>query len=127
MADTRRDILQGTLDLMVLKTLDTMGSLHGYGIAQRLQQIADDTLYVNQGTLYPALLRLEQRGWIASKWGVSDNNRRARYYSLTRTGRKQLAIEEADWDRTASIMERLLGRGLRGGALAKAGGEEPSQ
>lgn len=127
MADARRDILQGTLDLMVLKTLDTMGSLHGYGIAQRLQQIADDTLYVNQGTLYPALLRLEQRGWIASKWGVSDNNRRARYYSLTRSGRKQLAIEEADWDRTASIMERLLGRGLRAGALAKAGGEEPSQ
>ena len=116
MADARRDILQGTLDLMVLKTLDTMGSLHGYGIAQRLQQIADDALYVNQGTLYPALLRLEQRGWITSKWGVSDNNRRARYYSLTRTGRKQLAIEEADWDRTASIMERLLGRG-----------EEPSQ
>ena len=116
MADTRRDILQGTLDLMVLKTLDTMGSLHGYGIAQRLQQIADDTLYVNQGTLYPALLRLEQRGWITSKWGVSDNNRRARYYSLTRAGRRQLAIEQADWDRTASIMARLLGRR-----------EEPSQ
>jgi PadR family transcriptional regulator PadR len=115
-SETRRDILQGTLDLMVLKTLDTMGSLHGYGIAQRLQQIADDALYVNQGTLYPALLRLEQRGWITSKWGVSDNNRRARYYALTRTGRKQLTIEEADWDRTASIMERLLGRG-----------EEPSQ
>jgi PadR family transcriptional regulator PadR len=110
-ADTKRDILQGTLDLMVLKTLDTMGSLHGYGIAQRLQQIAGDTLYVNQGTLYPALLRLEQRGWIASKWGVSDNNRRARYYSLTRAGRRQVAIEEADWDRTASIMARLLGRG----------------
>ena len=116
MADTRRDILQGTLDLMVLKTLETMGSLHGYGIAQRLQQIAADALYVNQGTLYPALLRLEQRGWIASKWGVSENNRRARYYSLTRAGRRQIAIEEADWDRTASIMARLLGRG-----------EEPAQ
>jgi transcriptional regulator len=115
-ADTRRDILQGTLDLMVLKTLETMGSLHGYGIAQRLQQIAADALYVNQGTLYPALLRLEQRGWIASKWGVSENNRRARYYSLTRAGRRQIAIEEADWDRTASIMARLLGRG-----------EEPAQ
>jgi transcriptional regulator len=93
-----------------------MGSLHGYGIAQRLQQIAADALYVNQGTLYPALLRLEQRGWIASKWGVSENNRRARYYSLTRAGRRQIAIEEADWDRTASIMARLLGRG-----------EEPAQ
>ena len=116
MADSRRDILQGTLDLMVLKTLETMGSLHGYGIAQRLQQVAGDALYVNQGTLYPALLRLEQRGWIASKWGVSDNNRRARYYSLTRVGHKQIAIEEADWDRTASIMARLLGRG-----------EEPAQ
>jgi transcriptional regulator len=111
MADAKRDILQGTLDLMVLKTLETMGSLHGYGIAQRLQQVAADALYVNQGTLYPALLRLEQRGWITSKWGVSDHNRRARYYSLTRSGRRQLAVEEADWDRTASIMARLLGRG----------------
>jgi transcriptional regulator len=115
-ADAKRDILQGTLDLMVLKTLETMGSLHGYGIAQRLQQLAGEALYVNQGTLYPALLRLEQRGWITSKWGVSDNNRRARYYSLTRAGRRQVAVEEADWDRTASIMSRLLGRG-----------EEPAQ
>ena len=116
MADAKRDILQGTLDLMVLKTLETMGSLHGYGIAQRLQQLAGEALYVNQGTLYPALLRLEQRGWITSKWGVSDNNRRARYYSLTRAGRRQVAVEEAAWDRTASIMSRLLGRG-----------EEPAQ
>ena len=111
MTDPKRDIMQGTLDLMVLKTLDAMGSLHGYGIAQRLQQISDDTLYVNQGTLYPALLRLEQRGWISSAWGVSDNNRRARFYSLTRAGRKQLAVEEAEWQRTVSIMTRLLGRG----------------
>jgi transcriptional regulator len=111
MTDPKRDILQGTLDLMVLKTLDTMGSLHGYGIAQRLQQISGDQLSVNQGTLYPALLRLEQRGWIASKWGTSENNRRARYYSLTRAGRRQLAVEEADWQRTASIIARLLGRG----------------
>lgn len=109
MADNKRDILQGTLDLMVLKTLETMGSLHGYGIAQRLQQVAADMLYVNQGTLYPALLRLEQRGWISSKWGVSENNRKARYYALTRSGRAQLAREEADWNRTASIMARLLG------------------
>jgi transcriptional regulator len=111
MTDAKRDILQGTLDLMVLKTLETMGSLHGYGIAQRLQQVSADALYVNQGTLYPALLRLEQRGWISSKWGVSENNRRARYYALTRAGRRQLAVEEADWDRTAAIMTRLLGRG----------------
>jgi PadR family transcriptional regulator, regulatory protein PadR len=109
--DSKRDIMQGTLDLMVLKTLETIGSLHGYGIAQRLQQVSDDTLYVNQGSLYPALLRLEQRGWIASAWGTSENNRRARFYSLTRAGRKQLALEEADWQRTASIMARLLGRG----------------
>jgi PadR family transcriptional regulator PadR len=109
--ESKRDIMQGTLDLMVLKTLETIGSLHGYGIAQRLQQVSDDTLYVNQGTLYPALLRLEQRGWIASAWGTSENNRRARFYSLTRAGRKQLALEEADWQRTASIMARLLGRG----------------
>ena len=116
MTDSKRDIMQGTLDLMVLKTLDTMGRLHGYGIAQRLQQVADDQLYVNQGTLYPALLRLEQRGWIASEWGVSENNRRARFYSLTRTGRRQLSQEEADWQRTASIMARLL-----------RGGEEPAR
>lgn len=108
MADSRKDILQGTLDLMVLKTLDTLGSLHGYGIAQRLQQVSGDTLYVNQGTLYPALLRLEQRGWIASKWGQSENNRRARFYALTRAGRRQLTVEEADWRRTSSIMARLL-------------------
>jgi transcriptional regulator len=116
LADSKRDIMQGTLDLMVLKTLETMGSLHGYGIAQRLQQVSGDTLYVNQGTLYPALLRLEQRGWISSSWGTSENNRRARFYSLTRGGRKQLALEEADWQRTASIMARLLG-----------GGEEPAR
>ena len=105
----KTDILQGTLDLMVLKTLDTLGSLHGYGIAQRLQQVSDELLQLNQGTLYPALLRLEQRGWIASKWGVSENNRRARYYSLTRAGRKQLQREADDWNRMAAIMARLLG------------------
>lgn len=105
----KTDILQGTLDLMVLKTLDTLGSLHGYGIAQRLQQVSDDLLRLNQGTLYPALLRLEQRGWISSTWGVSDNNRRARYYSLTRVGRKELQREADDWRRKAAIMARLLG------------------
>ncbi len=104
----KREVLQGTLDLMVLKTLETMGSLHGYGIALRLQQVSRDALQVNQGTLYPALLRLEQRGWIASKWGTSDNNRRARFYSLTRAGRRQLHREADAWQRMADIMARLL-------------------
>jgi PadR family transcriptional regulator len=94
---------------MVLKTLETMGVQHGYGIAQRLQQVSNDLLQLNQGTLYPALLRLEQRGWIASKWGTSDNNRRARFYSLTRAGRKQLQRETDDWRRIAGIMARVLG------------------
>jgi len=106
----KTDVLQGTLDLMVLKTLESMGTQHGYGIAQRLQQVSDDLLKLNQGTLYPALLRLEQRGWIASKWGTSDNNRRARFYSLTRTGKKQLQREADDWNRMAAIMARLLGK-----------------
>ena len=104
----KSDVLQGTLDLMVLKTLETMGSLHGYGIALRLQQVSGDVLQLNQGTLYPALLRLEQRGWISSRWGTSDNNRRARFYSLTRAGRRQLDREAEDWHRMASIMARLL-------------------
>jgi PadR family transcriptional regulator len=105
----RTDVLQGTLDLMVLKTLDTLGTQHGYGIAQRLQQVSNDLLRLNQGTLYPALLRLEQRGWIASKWGTSDNNRKARFYSLTRSGRRQLEREAEDWRRMAGIMAALLG------------------
>jgi PadR family transcriptional regulator PadR len=105
----KTDVLQGTLDLMVMKTLDAMGSMHGYGIAQRLQQLSGDLLKLNQGTLYPALLRLEQRGWITSKWGVSDNNRRARYYTLTRAGRKQLNREAEDWNRMTAIMARVLG------------------
>jgi PadR family transcriptional regulator, regulatory protein PadR len=105
----KTDVLQGTLDLMVLKTLESLGTQHGYGIAQRLQQVSEDLLKLNQGTLYPALLRLEQRGWIASKWGTSDNNRRARFYSLTRAGKKQLQREADDWHRMAAIMARLLG------------------
>ena len=104
----KSDVLQGTLDLMVLKTLDTLGSMHGYGIAQRLQQVSSQVLQLNQGTLYPALLRLEQRGWISSKWGTSDNNRRAKYYSLTRRGRKELVRETADWTRIVDVMGRLL-------------------
>jgi len=109
MASPRGEVLQGTLDLIVLKTLDALGPLHGYGIAQRVQQVSEDLLKLNQGTLYPALLRLEQRGWITSKWGISDNNRKAKYYSLTRAGRKQLATETETWERMAGVIARLLG------------------
>ena len=109
MTEPRSEVLQGTLDLMVLKTLDTLGSMHGYGIAQRLHQVSSQILQLNQGTLYPALLRLEQKGWIAAKWGTTENNRRATYYSLTRSGRKQLAREAEDWVRMAGVMGRLLG------------------
>jgi transcriptional regulator len=105
----KSDVLQGTLDLMVLKTLDTLGSMHGYGIAQRIQQVSSQVLQLNQGTLYPALLRLEQKGWITAKWGLSENNRRAKFYSLTRAGRRQLAREAQDWMRIVEVMGRLLG------------------
>jgi transcriptional regulator len=106
--ETRSDILQGTLDLMVLKTLDGLGPLHGYGIARRIEQVSEGVLSLNQGTIYPALLRLEQRGWIKPEWGASDNNRRAKYYSLTRAGRKQLATETEDWERISAIIARML-------------------
>jgi len=109
MTTNKSDVLQGTLDLMVMKTLESMGPMHGYGIAQRLQQVSERVLQLNQGTLYPALLRLEQRGWISSRWGTSENNRRARFYSLTRSGKKQLQREADDWNRMAAIMARLLG------------------
>ena len=105
----RSDVLQGTLDLMVLTTLDTLGPMHGYGIAQRIQQVSENLLQLNQGTLYPALLRLEQKGWISSKWGTSDNNRRARFYTLTKSGKKQLARETEDWQRIVGMMGRMLG------------------
>jgi PadR family transcriptional regulator, regulatory protein PadR len=108
MAVPRGDLLQGTLDLIVLKTLETIGPLHGYGIAVRIQQVSENLLKLNQGTLYPALLRLEQRGWISSKWGVSDNNRKAKYYTLTRSGRKQLEAEADNWERKAALISRLL-------------------
>ena len=106
--DKRSSILQGTLDLMVLKTLDAMGPMHGYGLARRIEQISGNLLQLNQGTIYPALLQLEQMGWISSKWGISENNRRAKYYSITRAGRKRLAAEEESWHRTAAIMTRFL-------------------
>ncbi len=105
---SKSEVLQGTLDLLVLKTLDTMGPMHGFGIALRIQQVSEDLLQLNQGTLYPALLRLEQRGWIASKWGVSENNRKAKYYSLTRTGRKQLLEEAESWSRMSAMINRVL-------------------
>jgi transcriptional regulator len=104
----KSEVLQGTLDMVVLQTLDTMGAMHGYGIAQRIQQVSRDVLQLNQGTLYPALLRLEQQGWIQAEWGISENNRRARFYSITRVGKKQLAAERASWDRMSDAIERLL-------------------
>jgi PadR family transcriptional regulator PadR len=109
MAPPRGEVLQGTLDLIVLQTLQAMGPLHGYGIAQRLQQVSENLLKLNQGTLYPALLRLEQRGWISSKWGASENNRKAKFYALTRAGRKQLLAETESWGRMTALMARLLG------------------
>jgi PadR family transcriptional regulator, regulatory protein PadR len=104
----KAEVLQGTLDLMVLKTLETMGPMHGFGIARRLEQVSEDLLRLNQGTLYPALLRLQQKGWITSKWGLSENNRRARFYSLTKAGRKQLAQETESWERMTVVIGRLL-------------------
>jgi PadR family transcriptional regulator PadR len=104
----KSEVLQGTLDLLVLKTLDSMGAMHGFGIALRIQQVSEDLLQLNQGTLYPALLRLEQQGWIAAKWGVSENNRKAKYYSLTRAGRRQLVEEEERWDRMSAMINRVL-------------------
>jgi PadR family transcriptional regulator PadR len=107
----KKDVWQGTLALMVLKTLQSMGPLHGYGIARRIEQTSGDLLSVNYGTLYPALLKLEQEGYISSEWGVSDNNRKAKYYKLTRAGRKQLESEARDWEQTTEILARFLSPG----------------
>src|SRR3979411_2103518 len=108
MSDARSDILQGTLDLMVLQTLDAMGPLHGYGIARRIEQISDDVLQLNQGTIYASLLRLQQRRWISASWGTSDNNRKAKFYVITRAGRKQLAAEVQNWGLFSGVLARLL-------------------
>ena len=108
MAETKSEILQGTLDLMVLKTLHAIGPLHGYGIARRLEQISEDVLQLNQGTIYAALARLLQRGWISAAWGASENNRKARFYSITKAGRKQLASETQNWKRMAGVIGRVL-------------------
>ncbi len=104
----KADVLQGTLDLMVLQTLATLGPLHGYAIAARLEQVSGGSLQLNMGTLYPGLMRLEQRGLVRGTWGVTDNNRKARFYSITAAGRRQLATEKAEWDRMVSIMQTLL-------------------
>lgn len=104
----KTDVWQGTLALMVLKTLETMGPLHGYGIARRIEQTSGDLLCVNYGTLYPALLKLEQEGYIASEWGMSDNNRKAKFYKLTRAGRRQLEKESRDWEQATAILARFL-------------------
>ena len=108
MPQDKSEILQGTLDLMILQSLQTMGKLHGWGIARRLEQISEDLLFLNQGTIYPALVRLEQHGWIKSEWGVSENNRRAKYFDITKAGRSQLTKETDNWWRIANIMSRLL-------------------
>ena len=104
----KTEIWQGTLALMILKTLETLGPLHGYGVARRIEQISGDRLALNYGTLYPSLLKLEQEGWIVSEWGVSDNNRKAKFYKLTRSGRKQLAREEKEWNQTTAIVARFF-------------------
>ena len=108
MGESKSDVLQGTLDLMVLKTLQSMGPLHGYGIARRIEQVSVNALSLNQGTIYPALLRLQQRGWIKAEWGTSETGRRAKFYSLSRSGRKQIEEETANWERIAATMARFL-------------------
>ncbi len=108
MTETKLDLLQGTLDLLVLQTLASMGSLHGYGIARRIEQVSGNEILLNQGTIYASLVRLQQRGWILAEWGTSDNNRRAKYYTLTIAGKKQLAKETANWKRLSMVITRVL-------------------
>ena len=108
MGDAKLDLLQGTLDLMVLQTLATMGAVHGYGIARRIEQVSGGEILLNQGTIYASLVRLQQRGWISAEWGISDNNRKAKYYAITRSGRKQLAKDAAYWQRLSNVMGRVL-------------------
>jgi len=108
MAEAKLDLLQGTLDVMVLQTLTTMGEMHGYGIARRIEQVSGDEILLNQGTIYASLVRLQQRGWISAEWGTSDNNRKAKYYAITRMGRKQLAEDTAHWQRLTRVMGRVM-------------------
>jgi PadR family transcriptional regulator, regulatory protein PadR len=114
MGGKKAEVLQGTLDLMILKTLHALGPLHGFGIARRIEQVSGDVLQLNEGTVYTSLLRLQQQGWIASKWGISENNRRARYYSITRRGEKQLAAETENWEQIAAVIGRVLSQERQG-------------
>ena len=113
MTSAKMDVMQGTLDLLVLKTLEVLGPMHGWGIARRIEQVSDDALSLNQGTLYPAFVRLQQRGWISAKWGTSDNNRRARFYALTKTGRRQLKTETENWKQMVDVLSRVLDQSTR--------------
>jgi len=115
MAKEKLDLLQGTLDLMVLRTLDALGPLHGYGIARRIEQVSGNEVLLNQGTIYASLVRLQQRGWISAAWGTSDNNRRAKFYSLTKRGRKQMTTDAAYWERLSTVMGRVLSFRAEGG------------
>jgi len=108
MAGSKLDLLQGTLDLMVLQTLEAMGAQHGYGLARRIEQVSGDQVLLNQGTIYASLLRLQQRGWISAEWGVSENNRRAKYYAITKAGKRQVRTERSNWERLAAVMGRVL-------------------
>ena len=115
MGEDKLDLLQGTLDLMVLQTLASMGPLHGYGVARRIEQVSEKQVLLNQGTIYAALVRLQQRGWISAKWGTSDTNRRAKFYSITAGGRKQLATDTEYWQRLTGVMGRIFALGKEGG------------
>ena len=115
MGESKLDLLQGTLDLMVLQTLTAMGEMHGYGIARRIEEVSGDEVLLNQGTIYASLVRLQQRGWIAAEWGTSENNRKAKFYSITKRGRKQLAEDAAYWERLSGVMGRVLAMSDEGG------------
>lgn len=115
MNETKLDLLQGTLDVMVLQTLETMGALHGFGIARRIEQVSGNEVLLNQGTIYASLVRLQQRGWITARWGTSDNNRKAKFYSITKAGQKQLAQDTAHWQRLSEVMGRVLAMQNKGG------------
>jgi transcriptional regulator len=123
MSPSKLDLLQGTLDLMVLKTLSAMGPLHGYGIARRIEQVSGDEVLLNQGTIYASLVRLEQRGWIASSWGVSGNNRKAKFYAITTAGRRQLEEDALHWRRLTDVMDRVLDLNNEPGDLPEAEGD----
>lgn len=111
MADQKLDLLQGTLDIMVLQTLDVLGSLHGYGIARRIEQLSGNEILLNQGTIYASLVRLQQRGWISAKWGVSESNRKAKFYAITKSGKRRIQKDRTQWERVAAVMARVLAAG----------------